>query len=53
MILQVHDELIFNVYPEEAAELQEVVTKCMESAYSGKVPLDVSSGMGTNWLEAH
>ena len=53
MILQVHDELIFNVYPEEAAELQELVTKCMENAYSGKVPLDVSSGMGTNWLEAH
>jgi len=53
MILQVHDELIFNVYPDEAAELQTVVTECMESAYSGKVPLDVSSGMGSNWLEAH
>ncbi|MCC8112517.1 MAG: DNA polymerase I [Bacteroidales bacterium] len=53
MILQVHDELIFNVYPDEAAKLEEIVVRQMEQAYQGKVPLEVSAGMGANWLEAH
>lgn len=45
--------LIFNVYPEELACVQEMVTRLMEGAYSGKVPLEVASGVGANWLEAH
>lgn len=53
MILQVHDELIFNVKPEELGELQEIVLRDMESAYKGSVPLEVSAGVGNNWLEAH
>ena len=53
MIMQVHDELIFNVVPEELAELQAMVAEKMEGAYSGKVRLEVSSGVGQNWLEAH
>ena len=53
MILQVHDELIFDVVPEELAAVQELVTRDMEGAYSGRVPLEVSAGVGANWLEAH
>lgn len=53
MIMQVHDELIFNVVPEEEAELQTIVTEGMVSAYSGRVPMEVAAGIGQNWLEAH
>lgn len=53
MIMQVHDELVFNVKPDEAAELMEIVVREMEEAYHGKVHLDVSAGIGANWLEAH
>lgn len=53
MIMQVHDELIFNVVPEELPALQELVARLMTSAYSGKVALEVASGVGANWLEAH
>lgn len=53
MIMQVHDELIFNVVPEEVAEVKELVERLMTQAYSGKVPLDVAAGVGANWLEAH
>jgi len=53
MIMQVHDELIFNVIPDELPQLQELVTRNMEGAYSGRVRLEVSSGVGHNWLEAH
>ena len=53
MIMQVHDELIFNVIPDELPVLQELVTRLMEHAYSGKVALEVASGVGDNWLEAH
>ena len=53
MILQVHDELIFDVVPEELAQLQQLVADRMEHAYSGRVALEVSSGVGANWLEAH
>ncbi|MCH5221681.1 MAG: DNA polymerase I [Muribaculaceae bacterium] len=53
MILQVHDELVFNVYPEELDLLREVVVKTMEGAYSGRVPMVVAAGVGDNWLEAH
>lgn len=53
MIMQVHDELIFNVIPDELTELQTLVTQEMENAYRGHVPLTVSSGVASNWLEAH
>lgn len=53
MIMQVHDELVFNVVPEELDKVKEIVTRDMMEAYKGKVPLIVSSGVGHNWLEAH
>ena len=53
MILQVHDELIFNVKPDELAELQQLVEEHMRAAHAGRVPLEVSAGVAQNWLEAH
>ncbi|MCM1483852.1 MAG: DNA polymerase I [Muribaculaceae bacterium] len=53
MILQVHDELIFNVVPDELPMLTDIVSSTMSSAYTGLVPLEVSIGTGLNWLEAH
>ncbi|MDE7386544.1 MAG: DNA polymerase I [Muribaculaceae bacterium] len=53
MILQVHDELVFNVKPDELPRLQRLVTELMENAYHGRVRLEVSSGVASNWLEAH
>lgn len=53
MIMQVHDELVFNVIPDELPILQEIVVKEMEGAYSGKVRLSVSAGTALNWLDAH
>lgn len=53
MIMQVHDELNFDVVPEELPVLQEIVETSMEKAYSGKVRLTASSGVATNWLDAH
>lgn len=53
MIMQVHDELVFNVVPDELDRVREIVRRDMESAYTGRVPLIVSDGTGHNWLEAH
>ena len=53
MIMQVHDELIFNVVPDELEELSRIVTDGMTGAFSGAVPLEVAAGVGANWLEAH
>ncbi len=53
MILQVHDELVFNVVPSELDELNELVVRLMMGAFAGKVPLEVGVGVGANWLEAH
>lgn len=53
MIMQVHDELNFDVVPEELPQMQEIVTRCMESAYTGRVVLTAESGVATNWLDAH
>jgi len=53
MIMQVHDELIFNVVPEELEIVRKIVHDDMSHAYVGRVPLEVSSGVGQNWLEAH
>ena len=53
MIMQVHDELVFNVVPEELDQVEEIVVRDMENAYHGRVALTVSAGVGKNWLEAH
>lgn len=53
MILQVHDELIFNIAPEELSEMQQIVTEGMENAWHGRVPMEVAAGVATNWLDAH
>jgi DNA polymerase I len=53
MILQVHDELIFEVLPEELEHLKEIVIAEMSGAADLKVPLMVDTGTGRNWLEAH
>jgi DNA polymerase-1 len=53
MILQVHDELNFDVVPEELDRLKNTVLKEMENACSLKVPVTVEWGEGANWLEAH
>jgi DNA polymerase-1 len=53
MILQVHDELVFDVVPEERDEMKRLVRGRMESAADLSVPLKVDIGVGANWLEAH
>ena len=53
MILQVHDELNFSVYPEEKERVQQIVIEAMENAYQMQVPLHADYGWGANWLEAH
>lgn len=53
MILQVHDELVFDVHQPELKKLEQEVTKLMKTAISLEVPIDVESGTGANWLEAH
>lgn len=52
MVLQVHDELVFDVEPGEATVLREMVREEMENAFSLQVPLVVEMGMGTSWYEA-
>lgn len=53
MILQVHDELNFDVYPDEIAQIRQIVKEEMENAAQLNVPLTVEMGEGRNWLEAH
>jgi DNA polymerase I len=53
MILQVHDELIFDTYPNELDRIKDLVRVEMESAFKLKVPLIADVGVGKNWLEAH
>ena len=53
MIMQVHDELIFNVCPDELDRMRTLVISEMENAFHGAVPLTVSAGVASNWLEAH
>ncbi|MEM9867515.1 MAG: DNA polymerase I, partial [Bacteroidota bacterium] len=53
MLLQVHDELVFDCYKPELEEMKALIKKEMENAYTMSVPLDVEVGIGENWLEAH
>lgn len=53
MILQVHDELNFSVYPDEREKVERIVIEEMQGAYPLRVPLVADSGWGDNWLEAH
>ena len=53
MIMQVHDELNFDVVPEELDRVRSIVKEEMEGAYKGNVPLVASCGVASNWLEAH
>ena len=53
MLLQVHDELVFDVYKSEVDILKSLIKNKMEEAVSLSVPLDVEVGQGFNWLEAH
>ena len=52
MILQVHDELIFNVYDDEIDKVKEIVYNTMTNVFDLKVPLDVDIELGNNWYEA-
>ncbi|MBQ5723853.1 MAG: DNA polymerase I, partial [Muribaculaceae bacterium] len=53
MIMQVHDELNFDVAADELDVMRELVSRNMEAAYSGRVRLTASCGVGPNWLTAH
>lgn len=53
MLLQVHDELNFSVYPDEKRKVEEIVRYEMENACQLRVPLVADCGWGANWLEAH
>ena len=53
MILQIHDELLFDVPADEVARVTEIAKREMASAWDFGVPLEVSVGAGKNWLEAH
>lgn len=53
MLLQVHDELVFDVYKPELEYIKPLIKTEMESAFKLKVPLDVDLDVGDNWLEAH
>jgi DNA polymerase-1 len=53
MLLQVHDELVFDVYKPELDDMKAMIKAEMENAYTMEVPLDVEMDVGLNWLEAH
>lgn len=53
MLMQVHDELVFEVPNAEVAEVRDLVTDCMKHAIPMRVPIVVDTGTGANWLDAH
>jgi DNA polymerase-1 len=53
MLLQVHDELVFDVHNSELEKIQPMIKYEMENAYVMDVPLEVDMGIGKDWLEAH
>jgi len=53
MLLQVHDELVFDIHRDEMDVLEPIIKDTMENAYKMSIPLTVDLGQGNNWLEAH
>ena len=53
MVLQIHDELVFDAVPEEVERLQKIVREEMENVIELSIPLTVECNYGKNWLEAH
>ena len=53
MLLQVHDELVFDMHNDELKKLKPIIKDEMENAFKLSVPLTVDLGEGKNWLEAH
>lgn len=53
MLLQVHDELVFDVHNDELEKIQPMIKHEMENAFKMSVPLEVEIGLGKDWLEAH
>jgi DNA polymerase-1 len=53
MLLQVHDELVFDIHNDEMHTLKPIIKETMEQAYKMSIPLTVDLGEGNNWLEAH
>ena len=53
MVLQIHDELVFDAPAEEAGRLREIALEEMENVVRLSVPLTVECNYGKNWLEAH
>jgi len=53
MLLQVHDELVFDLYRSEEQEVRQFVEEKMKTAIPLEVPIEVEMGVGENWLEAH
>ena len=53
MVLQVHDELLFDAHKDEVEELTPIIKEMMENAMPMNVPIIVETGIGNNWLDAH
>ena len=53
MLLQVHDELVFDLLPAEEQKLKDILSKEMVNAIKLSCPIDIEIGVGLNWLEAH
>jgi DNA polymerase I len=53
MIMQVHDELVFDVLKSEVEIIKPAISECMKNAIPMEVPMEIGIGVGTNWLEAH
>jgi DNA polymerase-1 len=53
MVLQIHDELVFETDTKEVEALKKMVTQCMENVIKLSVPLTVECNYGKNWIEAH
>jgi DNA polymerase-1 len=53
MVLQVHDELVFDLHKDEVNEITAMVKEKMATALPMKVPIEVETGIGDNWLDAH
>ena len=53
MVLQIHDELLFDVPRDEVEKVKEIAVREMSGAMDVGVPLEVTVGVGSNWLEAH